>query len=53
MVGIITNCFRTKVLWLGRQFWNQTFEDDLEADVEEICQILDEDEPFGDQDISR
>lgn len=27
--------------WLGRQFWNQTFEDDVEVKIEEIRQLLD------------
>jgi hypothetical protein len=30
--------------WLGRQFWNQTFEDDVEVKIDEIRQLLDMDE---------
>lgn len=30
------------IAWLGRQFWNQTFDDDVEVDVEEIRLILDD-----------
>lgn len=30
--------------WLGRQFWNQTFEDVVEVKIEEIRQLLDMDE---------
>jgi hypothetical protein len=34
-------------LWLGRQFWNQTFSDDFEVIVEEIRQLLDQVEDCG------
>jgi len=27
--------------WLGRQFWNQTFEDDVEVKLDEIRELLD------------
>jgi hypothetical protein len=36
--------FRVQNLWLGRQFWNQTFEDDVEVKVREIRRLLDMDD---------
>jgi hypothetical protein len=27
--------------WLGRQFWNQTFEDDVEVKIDEIRELVD------------
>jgi hypothetical protein len=30
--------------WLGRQFWNQTFDDDVEVNIEEIRELLDMDD---------
>jgi putative hydrolase of the HAD superfamily len=29
------------IAWLGRQFWNQTFEDDVEVKIDEIRELLD------------
>ena len=32
-----------KIIWLGRQVIIQTFEDDVECDIEEIRQLMEED----------
>ena len=31
------------IAWLGKQFWNQTFDDDVEVNIEEIRDLLDDD----------
>lgn len=33
--------------WLGRQFWNQTIQDDVEVNINEIQELLDVDEDHG------
>jgi hypothetical protein len=33
--------------WLGRQFWNQTCNDEVEVKIDQICELLDMDEDFG------
>jgi HAD superfamily hydrolase (TIGR01509 family) len=38
---------KPKFQWLGRQFWNQTFKDDVEAEIDEFRQLLDMDEDCG------
>ncbi len=35
--------------WLGRQFWNQTFEDDIEVKIGEIWQLLDVSDGCGEE----
>jgi len=35
------------IAWLGRQFWNQTFEDDIEVKIDEIRELLDLSEDCG------
>ena len=39
--------------WLGRQFWNQTFEDDVEAKIDEIRQLLDVSEDCDEAEVLR
>ena len=35
-------------IWLGKQFWNQTFADDVEVKIDEIRQLLDLSDDPGD-----
>ena len=37
--------------WLGRQFWNQTFDDDVEVNIEDIRQLLDLSDDCGEDAI--
>lgn len=39
------------ITWLGRQFWNQTFENDVEVNIEEIRQLLDLSEDCGEPEL--
>ena len=34
------------ISWLGRQFWSQTFEDDVEVNIDEIRELIDMDRDY-------
>jgi phosphoserine phosphatase SerB len=45
-------CWNRIIAWLGRQFWNQTFEDDVEVKIDETRKVLDLSDDYGEPDSS-